>query len=107
MLAFPANNFGDQEPDPNDKIKEFCKSKFDATFDLFAKVSVAGADQCPLYKYLTDEKADHGQGGPVPWNFQKYLVDRSGKVIAKFGPKINPEDERVIKLIEEALAKGS
>ena len=105
ILAFPANNFGGQEPGSNAEIKSFCKSRFDVSFDLFAKVSVKGEDQCDLYKYLTDEKADHGLGGDVAWNFQKYVVDREGKVTAKFGPRTLPDDEKVIEAVEQALGE--
>ncbi len=103
VLAFPANNFMGQEPGTNQEIKAFCTKSFDVTFDLFAKVSVKGKDQCDLYKYLTDKKADHGQGGAVQWNFQKYIVDRKGKVIAKFSPRTMPDDPKVIEVIEKAL----
>ncbi len=106
ILAFPANDFMRQEPESNDKIKAFCTSKFDVTFDLFAKVKVKGGDKCDLYAYLTDKKADHGFGGAVKWNFQKYLVDRTGKVIAKFGPRTAADDPKLIKAIEEALGEG-
>ncbi len=104
ILAFPANNFGRQEPGTNAEIKHFCTSEYNVTFDLFEKVSVIGDDICPLYKFLTDEKADHGQGGKVPWNFQKYLVDRKGKPIAKFGPRTLPDDAEFIKALVAALA---
>lgn len=106
VLAFPANNFGGQEPGTNSEIKEFCTSKFDVSFDLFAKISVKGDDKCDLYKYLTDETADHGLGGEVPWNFQKYVVDKSGKVIAKFGPRTMPDDAKVVEVIEKALGES-
>lgn len=105
VLAFPANNFGGQEPGTNAEIKTFCTAGFDVTFDLFAKVSVRGADKCDLYKYLTDKKADHGQGGAIKWNFQKYLIDRKGKVIAKFSPRTMPNDPEVTKAIKKALGE--
>ncbi len=103
ILAFPANDFGKQEPGTNKEIAAFCKNIYDVSFELFAKVSVKGDDQCGLYRYLTDEKADHSLGGPVPWNFQKYIVDRGGKVIAKFDPRTLPSDPKVVEVIEKAL----
>ena len=103
ILAFPSNDFAGQEPGSNDKIKAFCTSKYGVTFDLFAKIKVNGADKCDLYAFLTDKKADHGFGGAVQWNFQKYVVDRTGKVVAKFGPRTAADDPKVIKAIEEAL----
>ncbi|MBV6482627.1 MAG: hypothetical protein DIKNOCCD_02377 [bacterium] len=103
ILAFPANNFGAQEPGTNEEIKTFCTTKYDVSFDLFEKVSVKGEDKCPLYDFLTDEKKNPGFGGEVPWNFQKYLVDREGKVIGKFEPGVAPEDPKLIDEIEKAL----
>lgn len=73
------------------------------TFDLFAKVSVKGGDQCPLYQYLT-KHSDSKIAGDVAWNFQKYLVGRDGTVLAKWGPRTLPEDKEVIDTIEKALA---
>ena len=107
ILAFPANNFGNQEPGTNEEIKTFCRTKYDVTFDVFAKISVGGKDQCDLYKYLTDPKADHGFGGKVRWNFQKYVVDRKGKLIGKFEPRVAPDDDRIVKLIEKALGQDA
>jgi glutathione peroxidase len=106
ILAFPANDFGRQEPGSNAEIKSFCRKKFDVTFDLFAKVSVKGDEMCDLYKFLTGKTADHEFAGDVRWNFQKYLIDPKGRIIARFGPRTSPEDQRVIEAIEEALATG-
>jgi len=103
VLAFAANNFGKQEPGTNKDIKQFCAKK-NVTFDLFAKVSVQGEDQCPLYQFLTTYP-DGDISGKVAWNFQKYLVDRSGKVVAKWGPRISPSDEKVTAVIEKALGQ--
>lgn len=104
ILAFPANNFGSQEPDANELIQRRCRKKYKATYDLFAKVSVAGEDICPLYKYLTSE-AGEKTSGPVKWNFQKYLVDRSGRVTHVFTPEINPQAPDITSEIEKALAE--
>lgn len=102
ILAFPANDFGAQEPGTHAEIKSFC-AKYDVSFDLFAKISVKGKKMCPLYKFLT-QHADPKIAGPVQWNFQKYLVGRDGKVIAKFSPKVDPDDEKLVTTIEAALA---
>jgi len=102
ILAFPANNFNAQEPGTDAEIKKFCTKKYAVTFDLFSKVSVKGDDICPLYDYLTHHP-DKDIAGPVMWNFQKYVVDRDGQVIAKFDPRTNPEDEKLTKVIEKAL----
>ncbi len=102
VLAFPANNFGSQEPGSNAEIKSFCSGK-KVTFDLFSKVSVKGDDQTPLYQYLT-RHPDKAIAGDVQWNFQKYLVGRDGTVIAKFSPKTMPDDKSVVESVEKALA---
>jgi glutathione peroxidase len=102
VLAFPANNFANQEPGTAAEIRAFCAAK-NVTFDLFAKVSVKGSDQCPLYRFLTTYP-DKAVAGDVTWNFQKYLVGRNGKVIAKFGPRVKPEGAEVVSAVEKALA---
>ena len=103
ILAFPANNFGNQEPGTNEEIKSFCSSEFEVSFDLFAKISVKGDDQHPLYQWLTTYP-EGDVAGDVPWNFTKYLIGRDGKVIAKFGPRTLPEDPKVIEALDDALA---
>ena len=102
VLAFPANNFGDQEPGTNAEIKTFCTTTKKATFDLFAKVSVKGGDMCPLYQYLT-KHPDKAIAGDVQWNFQKYLIARDGTVVAKWGPRTLPDDKTVVEAVEKAL----
>lgn len=102
ILAFPANNFMKQEPGTNEEIKSFCRTKYDVTFDLFAKVSVKGEDQCPLYRYLTTHP-DKSIAGEVEWNFQKYLVGRDGSVLAKVSPRTKPDDKDLRAKIEAAL----
>ncbi|HUU85714.1 MAG TPA: glutathione peroxidase [Phycisphaerae bacterium] len=104
VLAFPANNFLGQEPGTNKQIKAFCTTKYAATYDLFAKVSVKGQDICPLYKFLTEDTGE-GIAGQVSWNFQKYLVGRDGKVLARFGPRVDPDDEKLTESVEKALAQ--
>lgn len=105
ICAFPANNFGGQEPGDNPEIKAFCTSEYGVTFDLFAKVSVKGDDCCELYKYLTSKEKLGDHGGPIPWNFTKFVIGRDGKVLQRFGPRTKPDDDAVIKLIEKALAE--
>lgn len=100
ILGFPANNFLRQEPGTNEEIKKFCTLNYGVTFDMFAKISVKGNDQSPLYKYLTEETS---VAGSVKWNFQKYLVDRSGNVVAKFSPGTEPLDKEVTTKIEQLL----
>jgi glutathione peroxidase len=103
ILGFPANNFGGQEPGTNEEIKTFCSSKYQVTFPMYSKVSVKGADSTPLYQFLTDKQSNPATGGEIKWNFTKFLVDRNGKVIARFEPAITPESADVTGAIEKAL----
>lgn len=101
VLGFPANNFMGQEPGTDKEIKEFCTLKYNVTFPMFSKISVKGDDQNAFYKYLTNPKAKFP--GDITWNFEKFLTDRNGNVIARFSPKTKPEDPQVIDAIERAL----
>src|SRR5450631_1246794 len=103
IAGFPANNFGEQEPGTDAEIGAFCKSKFGVSFPMFSKISVAGADKAPLYKFLTDKTANPKTGGEIPWNFTKYLVDRDGKVLARFDSPVEPESKELTSAIEAAL----
>jgi glutathione peroxidase len=102
ILGFPANNFGSQEPGTNQEIKTFCQSKYSVTFPMYAKVSVKGDDQTPLYAYLTT-KANPELVGDIKWNFTKFLVDRNGNVVKRFEPDVTPDSPEVIAAIEKAL----
>jgi glutathione peroxidase len=103
VAGFPANNFGAQEPGSNAEIGAFCKSKFGVTFPMFSKISVKGSDKAPLYQFLTDKNANPKTGGEIPWNFTKYLVDRDGKVLARFDAPVEPESKELTSAIEAAL----
>ena len=103
IAGFPANNFGGQEPGSNAEIGAFCKSKFGVTFPMFSKISVKGSDKAPLYQFLTDPKTNPKTGGEIPWNFTKYLVDRDGKVLARFDAPVEPESKELTSAIEAAL----
>lgn len=107
ILAFPCNDFGGQEPGTEEQISTFCKTEYGVTFDLFSKIKVKGDEKAPLYDYLTSEKTNGDHAGEIQWNFQKYLVDREGNVIAKFDPKVKPDDEGLVAKLEAALAKKS
>jgi glutathione peroxidase len=103
VLGFPANNFRGQEPGTNEEIKEFCTSKYGVKFPMFAKISVAGEDQHPLYKFLTSKETNPHFAGDIPWNFNKFLIDRKGKVVARFSHKEKPDGEAVTQAIEKYL----
>jgi len=98
ILGFPANNFGGQEPGTNEEIKTFCSTKYSVTFPMYSKISVKGDDQAPLYQFLTA-----ATGSEIQWNFTKFLVDKNGKVVARFEPKVTPESPEVAEAIEKAL----
>jgi glutathione peroxidase len=102
ILGFPANNFGAQEPGTNEEIKTFCTRKYSVTFPMYSKISVKGADQAPLYTYLTKD-AGPGVAGEIKWNFTKFLVDRNGNVVQRFEPAITPDSKEVISAIEKQL----
>ena len=90
VLGFPCNQFGGQEPGDARQIEQFCTSKYDVTFPLFAKIDVNGSKAHPLYSYLKSEKSGL-LGSSIKWNFTKFLVDRSGKVVARFAPTATPD----------------
>ena len=102
ILGFPANNFGAQEPGTNEEIKTFCTRKYNVTFPMYAKISVKGDDQSPLYSYLT-KQAVPGIGGDIKWNFTKFLVDRNGDVVQRFEPAVTPDSREVTSAIEKQL----
>jgi glutathione peroxidase len=104
VLAFPANEFGYQEPGSDAEIKQFCSAKFSVTFPLFSKIVVKGEGTHPLYQFLTSKETDPNFAGDIPWNFAKFLVNRKGEVIARFAPDDKPEGGKVTKAIEAALA---
>ena len=104
VLGFPANNFMGQEPGTEKEIKEFCSTKYGVTFPMFSKISVTGADQHPLYTYLTSKESNPEFGGDISWNFNKFIVDRNGKIVARFGSKDTPEGETLTAALEKYLA---
>jgi glutathione peroxidase len=106
VLAFPANEFGHQEPGSDSEIKQFCSSKYSVTFPLFSKVVVKGEGIHPLYQFLTAKETDAKFAGPIGWNFSKFLVNRKGEVVARFEPGDKPDSAKVTKAIETALAEA-
>lgn len=103
VLGFPANNFMGQEPGTEKEIKEFCTLKYNVTFPMFSKISVTGTDQHPLYGYLTNKATNPEFPGDISWNFNKFLLDKNGKIVGRFGTKDKPEDAPVIEAIEKYL----
>jgi glutathione peroxidase len=103
ILGFPANNFLRQEPGSDQEIKDFCSRRYQVTFPMFSKISVKGEDISPLYQFLTEEATDPEFAGEITWNFNKFLIDRNGKVIGRFGTHVKPESKKVLRAIEQAL----
>lgn len=101
VLGFPANNFMGQEPGTNEEIARFCEERYSVTFPMFEKISVKGEDAHPLYKQLAAQPEP--AGGEPSWNFTKYLVDRKGRVVQRFEPRVTPTDERLTGRIRELL----
>jgi glutathione peroxidase len=103
VLGFPANNFLGQEPGTDKEIKDFCTLNYKVTFPMFSKISVKGDEKHELYRFLTDEASNPGFGGEITWNFEKFLADRDGRIVARFAPKIKPDDASVVEAIEKQL----
>ena len=102
VLGIPCNQFGAQEPGSDEAIKAFCSSKYSVTFPMFSKIKVNGPEQHPLYAFLTNDKAAYP--GEISWNFEKFLISKTGNVIARFEPRTPPVDPSVTRAIEDALA---
>ena len=103
ILGFPSNDFLRQEPGTNSEIKSFCKLNYGVEFPMFAKIKVKGKQQHPLYTWLTSKQTNPEHSGKISWNFNKFLISRSGSVIARFGSRTEPMDKKVTTLIENAL----
>jgi glutathione peroxidase len=105
ILGIPCNQFREQEPWSDEEIKKFCESKYDVKFDLFSKVEVNGDGACDFYKHLKNQELAPVGKGEVKWNFEKFLIDRAGKPIARFAYNTKPDDESVVSAIEAALGQ--
>jgi len=103
VTGFPCNQFLSQEPGNADEIRQFCTKNYGVSFDLFAKIEVNGDDACPLYKYLTSLETKPAEKGKISWNFEKFLINRQGEVVARFAPRTKPNDPEVLKAIEAEL----
>jgi len=105
VLGFPCNDFAGQEPGTEAEITQFCNTKYHVTFPLYAKIHTKGPEKAPLYHYLTE--GEHAPfKGDVTWNFEKFLVGRDGRIVARFAPKTKPDSPEVTAALEKALAAG-
>lgn len=117
VLGFPSNQFGGQEPGTNEEIVDFCRTVYGVGFPMFSKIDVKGPEQHPLYGLLTaaqpkrklsstakPAKADP-PGPEVRWNFEKFLIDRNGAVVARFDPDVVPDDQLLVSAVDKALGR--
>ncbi len=103
ILGFPANNFAGQEPGTNEEIEQFCRLNYGVDFPMFSKISVKGDDQHPLYQFLTQKDQNGVLDAEMQWNFQKFLVDKDGKLVEVIAPMTKVTEEGVVQKIETLL----
>jgi glutathione peroxidase len=104
VLGFPCNQFGGQEPGTAEEIQTFCSTNYGVTFPLFEKIEVNGEDRHPLYDMLTTLADDTGHAGDIRWNFEKFLIDRTGQPVQRFSPLADPESAEILEAIETLTA---
>ena len=105
VVGFPCNQFGGQEPGTADEIQEFCSTTYGVTFPMFEKIDVNGPGRHPVYAELTETPDAEGEAGDIQWNFEKFLVDGDGTVVARFRPGTTPDDPALVKAVEEHLPR--
>jgi len=103
VLGFPCNQFLGQEPGTAEEIQEFCSTSYGVTFPIFEKIDVNGDHQHPIYAELEEKPDADGQAGDVAWNFEKFLVNPSGQIVARFRPQVEPDDPSIVEAIEANL----
>jgi glutathione peroxidase len=103
-MGFPSNDFGNQEPGSNAEIAEFCQTNYSVRFPMFAKVKVKGPQKIPLYRDLIANAKDGMREGEIGWNFEKFLIDRQGRLIGRFPTRVDPQSPEVVAAIQKALA---
>jgi len=105
VLGFPCNQFGGQEPGTEAEIAEFCTETYKVKFPMFSKVEVNGENAAPLYKHLTALETPPKGKGDIKWNFEKFVIGKSGEVVARFAPQTSPDSKEVMAVLEAELAK--
>ena len=103
VVGFPSNQFGGQEPGTAEEIQTFCSTTYGVTFPLFEKTDVNGEDRHPVYTELTQAEDPEGYTGDIRWNFEKFLLDGEGNVVARFGPRTEPDAPEVVSAIKALL----
>ena len=104
VVGLPCNQFGGQEPGSSEEIAEFCSATYGVTFPMSEKVEVNGEGRHEVYRQLVETPNEKGEAGDVQWNFEKFLVDGDGAVIARFNPTVEPQDPRLVAHVESLLA---
>lgn len=100
IVGFPANNFGSQEPGTNDEIKSFCQLNYGVSFPMMSKISVKGNDMDPIYQWLTKKDLNGKLDSEVKWNFQKYLIDENGNLVAEYDSNVLPTSDKIVNWIK-------
>jgi glutathione peroxidase len=103
VVGVPCNQFGGQEPGGPDEIAQFCSATYGVTFPMTEKVEVNGEARHPLYAELTRTADEQGRTGDIAWNFEKFLLDADGRVVARFNPSVEPDDTRLVEAVESVL----
>ena len=104
VVGVPCNQFGGQEPGTSEEIAEFCSATYGVTFPMTEKIDVNGSGRHPLYAVLTQHADEQGREGDIQWNFEKFLLDADGTVVARFAPSVAPEDPMLVKAVQTVLA---
>lgn len=101
IVGFPANNFLSQEPGDNKQISEFCQKNYGVSFPMAAKISVKGKNMAPIYRWLTNKDFNHYESSSVKWNFQKYLLNEQGQLVAVFAPGVKPLSDEIVSAVKK------
>ena len=104
VVGLPCNQFGGQEPGSSEEIAEFCSATYGVTFPMTEKIEVNGDERHPVYSELVTTPDENGKDGGITWNFEKFLIDGDGAVVARFRPKVLPDDPRLVEAIEAQLS---
>ena len=104
IIGIPSDDFGQGEPGSNPEIKQFCRRKYDVTFPMMSKSLINTNPRLPIYEYLTDREQNPKTGGPIKWNFTKFLISRKGEIVNRFEPAVEPNDPSLVRAVENALA---
>jgi glutathione peroxidase len=103
VVGLPCNQFGGQEPGSSEEIAEFCSATYGVTFPMTEKIDVNGVDRHPIYRALVETPNEKGEAGDILWNFEKFVIAADGAVIARFSPRVLPDDPQVLAVLDELV----